>query len=713
MNKLMKKIVAIVAIATVSVWLVGPGAAQAVTAADLQAQIDALLANLATLQAQLTAMGGGTAATACTFTRALYPGVTGADVQCLQQYLNGSGHPVAASGAGSPGNETTYYGSRTTAAVSAWQAANSVACGAYCGYFGPVSRAKYTSLCPVTPTCDSDGTCDAGETHANCAADCPAVTCGNGTCDTGETTATCPADCPATACTAEGAFTVLLSASPVSRTVNAGAGIEAYGIDIRATNSDMTIGRVDLRAIVQNAVTGTTENPGNFILAVKVYDTSVSDANLKKTVTSPVFTQDAAGLWSTQLSDLNFVVTKNTTKKLLIVIDTGTTIDQNRTTTIGTYPGTAVTGIRARDCKGIDSYLGLAVARVLTVQQPGVATVTITQGADNPNSHNIKADVTNGVQTNETLLSLNAKATAGSAALVRLEMGYATPAGGAATLPIPAIIYLYDGDTMVSSATPGATENGRATFENFVLPLEQNVTKNLKVKANWAAAAAFESGGAATQVMALASTALNAAGGVIQRANGQQVGVVITANINSNWSWISESGLSYTLVSKTATFTPKPIASGTSIASGTIVFKVVPFGGTLIEPAYGSGATSIAEVANGMLVRIEAPWASGSEAAASGVDQVISYTVSSSLGAGQNVPEDEPGATVTVKMDVARPDNTTAGAGQNIRFKVEDICSSVGLSLLCQGSSSSRFAVVVTTGNLFDSWVTDPVYFTD
>jgi hypothetical protein len=70
MRNLVKKIVSVATALTVSVWLVGPGAAQAVTAADLQAQIDALLANLATLQSQLAAMGGGTAAT-CTFTRPL------------------------------------------------------------------------------------------------------------------------------------------------------------------------------------------------------------------------------------------------------------------------------------------------------------------------------------------------------------------------------------------------------------------------------------------------------------------------------------------------------------------------------------------------------------------------------------------------------------------------------------------------------------------
>lgn len=113
--------------------------------------IEQLSAQIALLQQQLAVLlgsaGGGGAK--CTFTRSLKIGVTGNDVKCLQQYLNGAGHQVAASGAGSPGNETTYFGSRTKAAVASWQAANGVSPTA--GYFGPISRAKYDMLVVVGP----------------------------------------------------------------------------------------------------------------------------------------------------------------------------------------------------------------------------------------------------------------------------------------------------------------------------------------------------------------------------------------------------------------------------------------------------------------------------------------------------------------------------------------------------------------------------------
>ncbi|TSC73364.1 MAG: DNA topoisomerase IV subunit A [Parcubacteria group bacterium Gr01-1014_70] len=157
--KLAKKATSIFVSLTTAIWLSGfgvlmPIAAHGQTVEDLQAQIQSLLALIANLQAQLSGLSGGSGGVQCTFTKDLTMGSTGMDVKCLQQYLNSAGHTVASSGAGSPGNETEYFGSRTQAAVSKWQAANGVSPTA--GYFGSISRAKYNSLMasvppPVTP----------------------------------------------------------------------------------------------------------------------------------------------------------------------------------------------------------------------------------------------------------------------------------------------------------------------------------------------------------------------------------------------------------------------------------------------------------------------------------------------------------------------------------------------------------------------------------
>lgn len=120
--------------------------------------IDALLAQIATLQAQLLALQGGGGGAGCyVYTRDLTMGSQGADVTALQTYLQGTGHFTFSGGA------TGYFGSITQSAVAAWQASNGVAPAA--GYFGPISRAKYNMLCsPVAPgDGDGDGDGDAGD----------------------------------------------------------------------------------------------------------------------------------------------------------------------------------------------------------------------------------------------------------------------------------------------------------------------------------------------------------------------------------------------------------------------------------------------------------------------------------------------------------------------------------------------------------------------
>jgi len=73
------------------------------------------------------------------FGRDLDLGMTGEDVQALQQYLNNHGFKIADSGPGSPGNETTMFGYATKAALQRLQEARGVLPAS--GYFGPRTRA--------------------------------------------------------------------------------------------------------------------------------------------------------------------------------------------------------------------------------------------------------------------------------------------------------------------------------------------------------------------------------------------------------------------------------------------------------------------------------------------------------------------------------------------------------------------------------------------
>lgn len=131
--------------------LLSPAPARAATSAEIQAQIAALLAQIAALQAQ-----SGTPGSCYAFTTDLTLGSNGEAVRQLQIALNAKGYQVATAGAGSAGNESTYFGGLTRVALARYQAAMGISPAA--GYFGPVTRAKLNASCTTTNPGGGTGT---------------------------------------------------------------------------------------------------------------------------------------------------------------------------------------------------------------------------------------------------------------------------------------------------------------------------------------------------------------------------------------------------------------------------------------------------------------------------------------------------------------------------------------------------------------------------
>ncbi len=139
--------------------------AKADVVSDLQAQINALLA-------QISALQGSSSSSSCnfSFTMNLKQGSTGAEVMNLQKFLNKSSDTqVAVSGAGSPGNETSTFGPATKRAVIKFQekyaadilTPNGLSMGT--GNWFASTRAKANALCSsggpvVTPPNTTPGT---------------------------------------------------------------------------------------------------------------------------------------------------------------------------------------------------------------------------------------------------------------------------------------------------------------------------------------------------------------------------------------------------------------------------------------------------------------------------------------------------------------------------------------------------------------------------
>ncbi|MCX6702078.1 MAG: peptidoglycan-binding domain-containing protein [Candidatus Zambryskibacteria bacterium] len=120
-------------------FVVTPVTTSAATIAELQAMI-------ASLSAQLAALSGTPATTGSyTFNTNLTLGSTGTDVMNLQKVLNSSADTqVAATGVGSPGSESSYFGGLTKAAVMKFQTKYGITPVA--GYVGAITRAKLNTM---------------------------------------------------------------------------------------------------------------------------------------------------------------------------------------------------------------------------------------------------------------------------------------------------------------------------------------------------------------------------------------------------------------------------------------------------------------------------------------------------------------------------------------------------------------------------------------
>lgn len=141
MNKTINKISAICLSLTTAVWLSGAAMilpVYAATAADIETQINALLATIQELKVKLSAIQGTTSVP--TITRDLTVGSKGTDVTALQNFL------ISQSSAQWPSGQaaTGYFGSVTKAALGKYQAAVGISPTA--GYFGAKSRAYLASL---------------------------------------------------------------------------------------------------------------------------------------------------------------------------------------------------------------------------------------------------------------------------------------------------------------------------------------------------------------------------------------------------------------------------------------------------------------------------------------------------------------------------------------------------------------------------------------
>lgn len=325
--------------------------AQAQSTSDLQAQINSLLATIASLQAQLG--GSASMSASMTFTRDLTIGATGSDVTALQTWLISKGYSI-------PAGATGYFGAQTQAALAAYQAANGITPAA--GYFGPITRAKVNASAGT-----STGT-------------------GTGTGTTGSTSL-------------KGGEADLTNYNlTTGDTVTEGdTNIEIASAKFDVNGGDVNVSRVKVE--VQAKSTSYSSNPWLYFDKLYVYDGSTKVGSVSVGSRSDWDSNSSdSTMNSSGASDytidvpVNDVVKDGDTAELSIRADAQSTIDsnnENQTFTLRIPDN----GIRAVDAAGIQEYSGDNSDKV-TVDFNGntAGKLTVSEDSSDPSAGVIVAD---------------------------------------------------------------------------------------------------------------------------------------------------------------------------------------------------------------------------------------------------------------------------------------------------------------------------------
>lgn len=536
MNK-MKKIVAVLAVVGMFASVAPTGA---LTAEELATQIAALQTQLNQLMVQYQQLTGAPAAsmpTTCigvTFTRNLSQGSDGSDVKCLQALLNtDAATQVAATGVGSANNETNYFGSLTQAAVVKFQEKYAseiltpLGLTAGTGFVGASTRAKLNSMlvsAPTTPTTPTDPTE-------------PEV----------------PAGEPA-----EGTFTATIAASPASNAnLTTLSNAPIYGINFKATGSNMRIERIDL----QFAITGGA-HPATIIRELAIYDGST--LLMEKAITSADFNKVGSDYY-VRLTGVGFNVPKDTTKALTVKASFYENLENNRILTVNVY---GASGIRGLDTLGLNSWAALATTRVHTIQYTtiGGSTLTGTRSVNTPLISTVKADSTDGVEDVEMLI-FNVKSTVGASTITDLTV---LAEGTAVDNDKMTAVNLYDGSTLLGSVPLNASD--KAVFENLEIVVGKDVTKTLTLKASFTALGAARTASLKVE-----------AGEISYEKPDLSIGTAPAADIEGYVMRLYEDEVAIFKISTplTVSYTYNSTTPSASVASGTITFKAMADGETM------------------------------------------------------------------------------------------------------------------------------------
>jgi hypothetical protein len=464
-----KMVVLFAALALVASLAFGASVARAQTTAELQAQIQTLLAQITALQAQLGAQAQPAAG--FRFERDLRLGSTGQDVLELQRFLNrNAATQVAPAGSpGGPGMETSFYGPATAAAVSRYQALHASAIlaplglTAPTGSFGPSTRAHVNAATavvvpPVTPPV---------------------------------TPPTPPAD-PVTPPAeelrgGEGWINVRqVATGPV--TITLGSDARIYEFSVEARDADVAVNRIDLLF---------SHRPWLYFTEVRLLSGGEEIGRLRS---SDDFTSVGAN-WRARFTGLNEIIREDNAKTFTVEVGTPAVLLPAHLAAAPVNVHLAANAVRAVDAARLvinEPGAPLAITPVsFTAQAAGGLAVVLNRNT--PTDRNFIVTSTTA-DTNDQVVAIYDMRATGQDVVVRGATFNLTIGGGpalATTEPndpheVTRRFRLYAGERLLGTAVAVTTaaHTGTVTFTNFEHTIARDATAVFTLEADFAPLAA-------------------------------------------------------------------------------------------------------------------------------------------------------------------------------------------------------------------------------
>jgi peptidoglycan hydrolase-like protein with peptidoglycan-binding domain len=409
----------------------------AVTVAELQAQINALMAQLQALQ--------GTTTVSTTFTSDLTVGSTGAQVVALQSFLESKDYLVMPVGV-----QKGYFGALTRAAVARYQAANSISPAV--GYFGPVTRAA-----------------------VNAAAGGSVVVPG-GTSTGGTVGSTGSTSGVITTPGVEGTLTATLNSTPTGVKLYEGDNKRAVmGLKLEAKTSDIRVERIKVNLGSDTQIYRK--------VADRIYVMDGSTVLASADLNSDSVVKEGSNYFIT-LSGFGYVVPKDSTRVLTLALDAYSSIDSALTDGDSWTLTVPQNGVRGIDGAGIDQYApsdANGISRAFTTEGDLAEDATLKLSLSSSSPAPAQVIASNGADENELddLVVMKFDVRAEKDAVTITDLTATTTLTGAADA---STIYLMDGNTVLGSESgPTSAGTSAVTFDDIDFTVSKDSTRTLTI----------------------------------------------------------------------------------------------------------------------------------------------------------------------------------------------------------------------------------------